>query len=258
MSLEGKGAVVTGGGRGIGAAVAGALARSGARVVVAARSPEETAAVAGELTAAGHAAWAVRCDVRDAEAVESLRSVAEEYLGQIDVLVNNAGTASSAPLPKIALDEWQRLFEVNATGTFLCTRAFLPAMAERGWGRVVNIASVAGLRGAPYIAAYCAAKHAVVGFTRAVAVEYAQRGVTVNAICPGYVDTPMTEASIANIVEKTGRSADEARRLLERQSPQNRLMTPEEVAWLTVALCGEEARGVNGQAIALDGGAVQA
>lgn len=257
VSLEGKGAVVTGGGRGIGAAIARELAGAGARVVVAARSREETEAVAGELTAAGHAAWAVRCDVRDPQAVSSLESVAEESLGQVDILINNAGTASSAPLPKIALEEWERLFAVNATGTFLCTQAFLPAMAERGWGRVVNIASVAGLHGASYIAAYCAAKHAVVGFTRAVAAEYAARGVTVNAICPGYVDTPMTAGSVANIVDKTGRSAEEARQLLERQSPQGRLMTPEEVAWLTLALCEDGARGINGQAIALDGGAVQ-
>lgn len=255
MSLEGKGAIVTGGGRGIGAAVARVLARAGARVVVAARSSDETEAIAGELTAAGHEAWAVRCDVVAAADVQALERAAREHLGEIDILVNNAGTASSAPLPKIDLDEWHRLFDVNATGTLLCTQAFLPAMAERGWGRVVNVASVAGLRGAPYIAAYCAAKHAVVGFTRAVAVEYAARGVTVNAICPGYVDTPMTTSSIANIVEKTGRSADEARRLLERQSPQGRLMTPEEVAWLVVGLCADEAGGINGQAIALDGGA---
>lgn len=249
--------VVTGGGRGIGAAIARALVGAGARVVVAARSATEIEEVAGELTSTGHAAWAVPCDVTDERAVDALRSAAGGHLGAVDVLVNNAGTASSAPLPKIALDEWRRLFAVNATGTFLCTQAFLPAMAERGWGRVINIASVAGLHGASYIAAYCAAKHAVVGFTRAVAAEYAARGVTVNAICPGYVDTPMTAGSVANIVDKTGRSAEEARRLLERQSPQGRLMTPEEVAWLTLALCDDGARGINGQAIALDGGAVQ-
>ena len=203
MSLTNRGAVVTGGGRGIGAAVAGALAEAGARVVVSARSQDEIDRVAGELRRAGRQAWAVSCDVTDPERVRHLAAAARERLGRVEILVNNAGIASSAPLKAITLEEWNRLLAVNATGTFLCTQAFVPAMIEAGWGRVVNIASIAGKAGHAYIAAYCASKHAVIGFTRAVAVEVARKGITVNAICPGYVNTPMTDQSVANISAKT-------------------------------------------------------
>ncbi len=257
MSLEGKGAVVTGAGRGIGEAVARELAAAGARLVLAARTAGEIEAVAEGLTTAGFDAWPAVADVTEEESVERLRAAAGERLGAVDILVNNAGMAGSAPLPKIALADWNALLAVNATGTFLCTRAFLPAMAERGWGRVVNVASVAGKAGAPYIAAYTAAKHAVVGFTRAVAAEYAARGVTVNAVCPGYVDTEMTEQSLARIVEKTGRSREEALAALAARSPQGRIYRPEEVAYLVAALCDPRAEGINGQALVLDGGAVQ-
>lgn len=255
--LAGRGAVVTGGGRGIGAAVARALAGAGAAVVVSARSADEIEAVAAELRESGGDAWAATCDVADPEQVEALAATAVERLGAVDVLVNNAGFAASAPLASQTLEEWDRLLRVNATGTFLCTRALLPAMVERGWGRVVNIASIAGKVGAPYIAAYAASKHAVVGFTRSVAAEVATTGVTVNAVCPGYVDTPMTEASVARIVEKTGRDADEVQRRLRAMSPQRRLMESGEVAWLTLVLCDPRAKGVTGQALVLDGGGVQ-
>ena len=255
--LAGRGAVITGGGRGIGAEVARGLAAEGARVVVSARSQAEIDAVAAELREGGAEAWAVPCDVADPDAVRALHDQAVERLGAVDVLINNAGIASSAPLAAIELDEWERLFAVNVTGTFLCTRAFVPAMVERGWGRVVNVASIAGRIGAPYISAYAASKHAVVGFTRAIGAEVAARGVTVNAVCPGYVDTPMTDRSIARIVERTGRDAGDTRRFLESASPQKRLMDPEEVAWLTVRLCLPDARGINAQAIVLDGGGVQ-
>ena len=255
--LAGRGAVVTGGGRGIGAEVARALAAEGARVVVSARSQGEIDAVAAELREGGAEAWAVPCDVTDPEAVAALRDAALEHLRAVDVLINNAGIAASAPLAAIRLEDWQRLFAVNVTGTFLCTQAFVPAMVERGWGRVVNVASIAGRIGAAYISAYAASKHAVVGFTRAVGAEVAASGVTVNAVCPGYVDTPMTEQSIARIVARTGRDPDDTRRFLESASPQKRLMDPEEVAWLTVRLCLPEARGINAQAIVLDGGGVQ-
>jgi NAD(P)-dependent dehydrogenase (short-subunit alcohol dehydrogenase family) len=256
-ALAGRGAVVTGGGRGIGAAVARALAAEGARVVVSARSRDEIEAVATELRGQGAEAWAVPCDVTDPAAVTALRAAALGHLAAVDVLVNNAGIASSAPLAAIKLEDWQRLFAVNVTGTFLCTQAFAPAMVERGWGRVVNLASIAGRIGAAYISAYAASKHAVVGFTRAVGVELAATGVTVNAVCPGYVDTPMTEQSIARIVARTGRDPGDTRRFLESASPQKRLMDAEEVAWLTVSLCRPEARGITAQAIVLDGGGVQ-
>ena len=255
MNLEGLGAVVTGGGRGIGQAVARTLAEAGARVVLAARTVTEIQAVARELGGAGCDVGAERCDVTDPEAVEGLRRRALERLGAVDILVNNAGVATSAPLKSQTLEEWRRLFAVNVEGAFLVTRAFLPGMIERGRGRVVNVASVAGRTGAPYLAAYTASKHALVGFTRALAAEVAARGVTVNAVCPGYVDTPLTERSIESIVARTRMNAQEARRRLVATNPQGRMIEPDEVAFLVAALCDDRARGINGQAIGIDGGA---
>ena len=257
MSLQNRGAVITGGGRGIGQAIVSSLAGAGAAVVVSARSSEQIESVADVLTEAGCSAHAVVCDVTDPEQVANLARTAKELVGTVQILVNNAGVASSAPLKSITLEEWNRLLTVNATGPFLCTRAFMPGMLENGWGRVVNVASVAGKVGAPYIAAYAASKHALVGFTRAVAAEVADQGVTVNAICPGYVDTPMTEQSIANITDKTGLSAEQALQRLRSASPQNRLIEPMEVAHLVTSLCQPVAGGINGQAIVLDGGMVQ-
>jgi NAD(P)-dependent dehydrogenase (short-subunit alcohol dehydrogenase family) len=176
----------------------------------------------------------------------------------VDILVNNAGVAASAPLRSVSPEEWDRLFAVNVRGTYLCTREFLPDMLAEGWGRVINVASIAGLTGAAYISAYAASKHAVIGFTRSVAAEVAAKGVTVNAVCPGYVDTPMTDGSVAHIAAKTGLSPEEARERLRRMSPQNRLFEPEEVAYLVRCLADPRARGVNGQAIVLDGGALLA
>lgn len=257
MSLRDKRAVVTGGGRGIGAAVARDLARAGVRVVLSARSVHEIEGLAGELRDAGHQAWAVPCDLAVPAQILRLEETARKHLGAVDILINNAGIASSAPLKAIRLEDWNRLFAVNVTAPFLCTQAFLPQMVEAGWGRVVTVASIAGKVGHPYIAAYCASKHAVIGFTRAVAAEVAAKGVTVNAVCPGYVDTPMTERSVANIVAKTGMSGEQALEYLRDQSPQKRLMESAEVSYLVLSLCDPRARGINGQAIVLDGGAVQ-
>jgi NAD(P)-dependent dehydrogenase (short-subunit alcohol dehydrogenase family) len=253
VSLEGRTAVVTGGGRGIGAAAARALAAGGAAVVVSARTAAEIEAVAGEIRAGGGRAAAVPCDVSDPDAVAALARGAAE-LGPVDILVHAAGVTSSAPIRRLELEEWRRVLEVNATGAFLCTRAFLPGMAERGWGRLVYVASVAGLTGAPYIAAYAASKHAVLGLARCAAAEVAGRGVTVNALCPGYVDTDMTRASVTNIAATTGRSREEALDLLLAHNPQGRLIEPGEVADAAVWLCGEGARGVNGQSLVIDGG----
>lgn len=258
MSIAKRGALVTGGGRGIGAAVARTLAGHGARVVVAARGTDEIEAVAAELRAAGTDAWAVRCDVADAAAVSALCAEAADRLGAVDILVNNAGVASSAPITKLSLDEWTRLWTINATGAFLAMQGVLPGMIERGWGRIVNVASVAGLRGARYIGGYAASKHALLGLTRSAAAEVAASGVTVNAVCPGYVDTPMTDATIANISRRTGMADTAALDAVLATTPQQRLLSPREVAASVAFLCGEEARGINGQTVVLDGGATAA
>jgi NAD(P)-dependent dehydrogenase (short-subunit alcohol dehydrogenase family) len=242
--------VVTGGGRGIGAAAAGALAAQGASVVVAARTRAQVESVAAELCAAGARAFAASVDVAHAESVEALAARAVGDLGGVDILVNNAGIAPTAPLTALGLEEWERTMAVNATGTFLCTRAFLPAMLERGFGRIVNVASIAATRGGPYIAAYTASKHAVLGFTRAAAAELAGRGVTVNAVCPGYVDTEMTNRAFERISAKTGRSPGDARKAVLAGVGQERMLTADEVARAIVALCEGDATG---QAVILDG-----
>ena len=256
--LAGHSAVITGGGRGIGAAIARRLAREGAAIAVSARSVEQIEAVAEELRRAGHRAVAIACDVTDPAQVQQLATRATEELGRIDVLINNAGVASSAPLKALTLEEWNRLFAVNATSTFLCTQAFLPGMLAGGWGRVVNVASIAGLTSAPYITAYSAAKHAVVGFTRCLAAEVAERGVTVNAVCPGYVDTDMARFAVDRIMAKTGMPEDQAVRHLVGTNPQGRLLAADEVAHLVASLCHPLAAGIHGQAIAQDGGALLA
>jgi NAD(P)-dependent dehydrogenase (short-subunit alcohol dehydrogenase family) len=245
-----RGAVVTGGGRGIGAAVARALSAAGARVVVAARTAREIEEIASELRGRGSAAWAVPCDVTDEASVIHLGREARRLLGMVDILVNNAGDSASAPLRRITLADWERMLDVNATGTFLCTREFAPEMAGRGWGRIVNVASIAGLEGAKYVAHYSAAKHAVLGFTRSVALEFAGTGVTVNAVCPGYVDTPMTERTLANVEALAHLSREEALTAVLASGGQDRLVSVEEVAAAVVDLClgGSES---SGQAIVL-------
>lgn len=253
ISLAGKTAVVTGAGRGIGAACARALAGAGARVVLGARTRESVERVAADLRTLGHETAATVCDVTDPASVDALARFSAERFGEVTLLVNNAGIGHAAPLERLTLDDWNRVMAVNATGTFLCTKAFLPAMVKRGWGRVVNVASVAGLSGGRYIAAYAASKHAVVGFTRCAAMEVAADGVTVNAVCPGYVDTEMTRESLERIAMKTGRSREQALEAVLTGTPQGRLITPDEVAFEVLRLCAEDAREINGQTIVLDG-----
>ncbi len=249
--LSGRRALVTGGGRGIGRAVALDLARAGAKVAVAARTRAEVDAAARE---AGGAAFVV--DVADPVSVRALVADVRAALGDVEILVNAAGVAPSAPLVKTTDEQWRQAIDVNLGGTFHCLREALPAMTAAGWGRVVNVASIAGKTGMPYIAAYAASKHGVLGLTKVAALESAARGVTVNAVCPGYVDTPMTGVSIARIVEKAGLTAEEARRRLEHASPQKRMYTAAEVSALVLFLCGDAAAGINGQALSLDGGTV--
>ncbi len=249
-----SGAVVTGAGRGIGRAVAEALASRGHHVVLAARTTHEIESVATAIGASGGRATAVPADVSDADSVLALARAAEDAAGPIEVLVNNAGIGSSAPLARIELDEWNRVMAVNATGAFLCIRAFAPSMAARGYGRIVNVASVAALTGAPYTATYAASKHAVMGVTRSVAAELAPRGVTVNAVCPGYVDTAMTDETLDRIVEKTDLSREAALESILSSARHRRLVTVTEVAHVVTMLAHENAGSVIGQAIVVDGG----
>ena len=256
MKLENRIALITGGGRGIGRAIALTFARDGARVVLAARTAQQVEETAAEI---GNEAIAlpVVCDVSDVASVQLMFARVLVKFGRgPDILVNNAGIAESAPLAKTDDDLWQRHLAINLSGTFYCTRAAMPAMVERGWGRVINVASIAGKTGAPYIAAYSASKHGVLGLTRSIALEVAAKGITVNAICPGYVDTDMTTRGMENVTAKTGRSADQALEAIKKMSPQNRLITVEEVAALALLLASEEGRGINGQAINIDGGSV--
>jgi NAD(P)-dependent dehydrogenase (short-subunit alcohol dehydrogenase family) len=239
--------VITGGGRGIGAEIARRFAAMGDRITVLSRTRDEVEKIADEVGGYG-----IRCDVGEPASVEAAFMAA----GPVDILINNAGVARSSPVLKTDVRVWEEHLKVNLTGSFLCALKVLPSMASRGKGRIINIASVAGLKGYPYLAAYCASKHGLIGLTRALAAEYADKGVTVNAICPGYVDSPLLTGAIQNIVEKTGRTLDEVRAELEAQNPQRRFLEASEVASMAVFLASDDARGVNGQAISICGGAL--
>lgn len=244
-------ALVTGGGRGIGRAIALALAREGCDVAVGARSRGELEEAAAQARRLGARAHPVILDVADPASIG--RAVAETVaaLGPVDVLVNNAGVAESAPLGKTEPELWDRHMSVNARGPYLLTRAVLPGMLERRWGRVINVASLAGLYGSPYVTAYTASKHALVGFTRALALEVAGRGVTVNAICPGYAATELAWSAARNIEKKTGKSFDEAVAALAKINPGGRLVEPAEVAAAAAKLLHDDA--TNGETLVLDG-----
>jgi NAD(P)-dependent dehydrogenase (short-subunit alcohol dehydrogenase family) len=258
VELSGRVALVTGASRGIGRAAAEALAGAGATVALVARNARGLVDVVEKLTQRAAHCRTFLCDVTDPARVAALPAEVESALGPVDVLVNNAGAAASAPFLKTDPATWNSLLALNLTAVYATTRAFLPRMLERGSGRIINVASTAGLVGYAYTAAYCASKHGVVGLTRALALEVADKGITVNAVCPSFVDTEMTERSIATIVEKTGRSATDAKSALESLNPQGRLIAPDEVAAAIVYLASNAARGINGQALSICGGAVMA
>jgi len=255
--LAGRHALVSGGNRGIGLAIAERLALLGAGLTLIARDEASLDSAAAKIASEhGVPLATAAADVTDRAALERAFGTAREANGDVEILVNNAGAAASAPFKRTDIDLWQSMIDINLTSTYHCTSLALPAMIEAGYGRIVNVASTAGLTGYAYVTAYCAAKHGVVGLTRALALEVARTGVTVNAVCPGYTETDMTSRTLANIVAKTGCSEEEARAQLTAQSPQGRLIQPEEVASAVAWLALGEQASITGQTIAVAGGEI--
>jgi NAD(P)-dependent dehydrogenase (short-subunit alcohol dehydrogenase family) len=253
--LDKQHVLVTGAGTGIGVAIAASCARAGARVSLAGRRRDPLAALQDSL-GPDRAHAVADFDVTDPDKIRVGVAAARRAFGPIDVLVNNAGEAPSAPFTKTDLATWNRVLSVNLTGAYLVTKEIVPDMIEKRAGRVINIASTAGLVGYAYVSAYVAAKHGVIGLTRSLALEFARAGITVNAVCPGYTETPMFERAVASIVAKTKRSADEARAALAASNPQGRVITAEEVAETVLWLASPAAHSITGQAIAVAGGEV--
>jgi NAD(P)-dependent dehydrogenase (short-subunit alcohol dehydrogenase family) len=250
-ALAGRVAIVTGASRGIGVAIARRLAEDGLKVALVARSRDAIESLAREL-----GGIAVTADVTAMGASEAILQEVESRLGPASVLIPNAGIESSYKLAATSDEAWDEVMTTNATAVFRLCRAAIPAMVGRGYGRVVVVASTAALVGYAYTSAYCASKHAVVGLVKAIAMEIAKSDVTINAVCPGFVDTPMTDRSVARIVDKTGRDKEAAKDALAQTSPQGRLFAPEEIAHLVASLLAPQARGIHGQAIAISGGGI--
>lgn len=255
-TLTGKTALVTGGGKGIGRAIALALAANGCRTVITGRSRETLEATAEEMRLFGAAVLAVTCDVTHRSDVRELKSEITRRLGTVEILINNAGIAPAVPFLEMEDRVWDETLAINATGAYNCCKAFLPAMIAARWGRIINIGSSVCKIAYPNISAYVTSKHAVLGLTRALAIESARFGVTVNALCPGYVDTGLTQTGAHRLAAAHGWSDDQALDVLKSSSPQKRLIDADEVAALAIVLVGEAARGITGQAIHIDGGAV--
>jgi NAD(P)-dependent dehydrogenase (short-subunit alcohol dehydrogenase family) len=247
---------VTGAGKGIGASIARAFGQAGLRVAISARTQPDIDRVSAEIRAAGAEAIALVCDMTDSEAVHKTAAAIQTRLGPIEILVNNAGAADSQKFLGHDDQLWHRMIDVNLNSVYYACKAVAPMMVTAGWGRIINIASIASKVGGKYIAAYTASKHGVLGLTRALATELVPHQITVNAICPAYVDTPMTDHAVATIVSRTRLDAAQARATLEKMSPQNRLMAPGEIAHVALMLIAEEARGITGQSINVDGGMV--
>ncbi|MFZ6732603.1 SDR family NAD(P)-dependent oxidoreductase [Undibacterium sp. Ji42W] len=252
--LQGRHALVTGGGKGIGLAISRALLSEGATVTLAGRNEASLQEAVASL--ANAKVQYVVIDVSDVESAQAAFQLSQARNGRIDILINNAGQASSASFLKTDVQLWQSMLDVNLNGSFICMKQALPAMLDAGWGRIVNVVSTAGLKGYAYVSAYCAAKHGVIGLTRAVALEVAAKGVTVNAVCPGYTETDIVKDAIANIVAKTGRTEEQAKTELAAGNPQKRLIQPQEVADAVLWLCMDGASAMNGQSIAVAGGEV--
>ena len=255
-AFEQKIVLVTGASGGLGRALAGAFARQGNRIAITGRSKEKLEALAQEISREGGEVMVWRSDITQMDQIDSMEASVRRQLGTVQILINNAGIAPAASFLEMTDEFWEEVLKTNLTGTYHCCKAFLPGMIYSGWGRIINIASTTGKVAYSHTAAYTASKHAVLGLTRALALETAKLGVTVNAICPGYLDTDLTYRNAQVMATKTGKSVEAVLSLFRKSSPQNRLIAPEEVAEMALLIASDRAAGMTGQAINVDGGAV--